>query len=441
MLTPSDYGLVGMLTIFIAISQSLVDSGFSQALIRKQNRTELDNSTVFFFNIVVGVILYVILFFASPLIAKFYNEPLLTPLTRFISLSVIINSFIVVQRALLTAKVDFKSQAKASFAGAIISGITGIWLAYKGHGVWSIAWYQLSNLMVNCILLWYLANWRPKLIFDWKIFKEMFSFGSKLAMTGIINTIYNNILIVIIGKIFRASDLGYYTRAHQFADFPSATGTSIIQKVTYPILCSIQDDDNRLKYIYRKFLGLSTYIIFPLMLGLAALSKPFISVFLNDNWAYTATLLPIICFSMMLYPVHAINLNFLQVKGKSELILKLEIIKKIVGLILIAITVWFGIVALCYGMVLNSIIALFINTHYTGKFLHLGFFTQMKDILPSFLYAISMFVIVYLSTLLFNNDIMQLFVGFLTGVIYYIIIGKFSSSKNYNEIIALIRNR
>ncbi len=441
LLTPTDYGLVGMLTIFIAVSQSLVDSGFSQALIRKQTRTEIDNSTVFYFNIAIGLILYLILFFCAPLIAQFYKEQLLIPITRVISLSIIINSLVVVQRALLIARIDFKTQAKASLTAAIVSGIVGIYLAYSKIGVWSIVIYQLLNLGINCSFLWILARWRPKLIFSWKVFKEMFNFGSKLALTGIINTIYNNILIVIIGKLFKPADLGYYTRAHQFADFPSATGTTILQKVTYPILCTIQEDDDRLRIIYRKFLRLSAYVIFPVMFGMAALSEPFIKVFLNENWLYTAKLLPIICMSMMWYPIHAINLNLLQVKGKTTKILKLEILKKIIGISIIASTMWLGLIALCWGMVINSLLALIINTHYTGKYLGIGLAIQIKDLIPTLIYSVSMYFIILCISQLFKYALAQLLLCSLIGIVYYIFISKITSSKDFNELTSLIKHK
>ena len=218
-LTPTDYGLVGMLTIFIAISQSLIDSGFSQALIRKQNRSQVDCSTVFYFNIVVGVVIYILLYICAPLIARFYEEPILSSITRLISLSVVINSFVVVQRALLTERLDFKTQAKASLSASVISGVVGISMAKCGFGVWAIVIYQLINLSVNAGLLWVLSHWRPSLQFSWPSFIEMFGFGSKLAVSGIIDTIYKNLYLIVIGKIFKAADLGYYTRAQQFADF------------------------------------------------------------------------------------------------------------------------------------------------------------------------------------------------------------------------------
>ena len=331
MLTPDDYGLVGMLAVFIAVSQSLIDSGFSQALIRKQDRTETDNSTVFYFNIVVGFLLYGILFVAAPLIADFYNEPQLTAITRVIGLSVLFNSFVVVQRALLTIKIDFKTQAKAATAAAVISGIVGIWMAYSGYGVWAIVAQQLINLGINALALWILTSWRPRCTYSWQSFHQLFGFGSKLLASGLIDTIYQNIYLIIIGKLFSASDLGYYTRAHQFTDFPSSNLTGIIQRVTYPVLCSIQNEDERLANVYRRFLRISAFVIFPLMMGLAAVAKPLILILLKEQWLFTASLLSIICFQMMWYPVHAINLNLLKVKGRSDLFLKLEIYKKIIG--------------------------------------------------------------------------------------------------------------
>ena len=318
-LTPADYGIVGMLAIFIAVSQSLVDSGFSQALIRKQDRSEIDNSTVFYFNIAVGIVLYLLLFFCAPLIADFYNEPLLVPVTRTIGLSVVFNSLAVVQRALLTVKLDFKTQAKASFVGAVISGAIGISLAYTGFGVWAIVWQQISNLVIITILLWIFSKWKPIWVYSWKSFRELFNFGSKLLASGLLNTIFNNLYLIVIGKFFKASDLGYYTRAHQFTDFASSNITGIFQRVTYPVLSTIQNDDDRLADVYRRLLRTSAFIIFPFMTGMAAVAKPMILSFLTKEWLFSAVLIQILCFSQMWYPVHAINLNLLQVKGRSDL--------------------------------------------------------------------------------------------------------------------------
>lgn len=440
-LTPDDYGLVGMLTVFIAVSQSLVDSGFSQALIRKQDRSELDNSTVFFFNIGVGAILYLILFFSAPLIAKFYNEPILVPLTRLISISVLINSFVVVQRALLTIKIDFKTQAKASFSAAIFSGTVGITMAHTGYGVWSIVWYQLTNLTTNVCLLWFFSKWRPQLIYSWKSFRELFGFGSKLAISGIIDTLYKNIYLITIGKLFSASDLGYYTRAHQFAEFPSSNVSGIIQRVTFPVLCTIQDDDERLRYVYRKFLRLSAFVVFPLMIGLAAVAHPFIILVLKEKWEFAAVLLQIICLGMMWYPIHAINLNLLQVKGRSDLFLKLEIWKKSIGVAILCVTVPIGLVAMCWGILVNSIVSLIINTHYTGKLIQVGFLIQIRDLFPTLIYSFSMGVFVWVIVQLLPNYSLRLLVGILAGIGYFIAVTKLTRSADLRELLSFIKSK
>lgn len=440
-LTPEDYGLVGMLTIFIAISQSLIDSGFSQALIRKQERSEIDNSTVFYFNIAVGVGLYLILFFCAPWIAYFYEEPILVPLTRLLSLSVVINSFIVVQRALLTAEINFKTQAKASFVAAIVAGAIGIAMAYTGFGVWAIVWYQLANLTVNVGLLWILSKWRPSWTFSWASFHELFGFGSKLAISGILDTVYNNAYLIVIGKVFRVTDLGYYTRASQFAQFPSSNLTGIIQRVTFPVLCTIRDDDERLQNVYRRFLRLSAFIIFPLMIGLAAVARPLVLVLLKEQWAFAATLLQIICFSMMWYPIHAINLNLLQVKGRSDLFLKLEVWKKSLGVVVLCVTIPWGLVAMCVGSIVTSLIALVINTYYTGKLIHVGFFRQMQDLLPTMAYSFSMGIVVWGAVQMLPSDWSRLLVGIPLGIVYFFVAAYLTGSKDLAEFSAFIRGK
>lgn len=437
-LTPEDYGIIGMLTIFIAISQSLIDSGFSQALIRKQKRTQVDCSTVFYFNIAVGALLYVIIYFSAPLIARFYDEPQLTTITRFISLNIVINSFVVVQRALLTEHLDFKTQAKASLSAAIVSGIVGIWMAKSGFGFWSIVVYQLINFGVNASLLWLFSHWRPSMQYSWVSFREMFGFGSKLAVSGIIDTIYKNIYLIVIGKVFKAADLGYYTRAHQFADLPSSNLTGIIQRVTFPVLCSIQNDDERLGNVYRRFLKLSAFVIFPLMMGLVALAHPLVVLLLKEQWSFAAVLLQILCFSMMWYPIHSINLNLLQVKGRSDLFLKLEIYKKLIGVLILCITIPMGLIAMCVGSVVSSVLSLAINTYYTRRLIGLGFFKQMKDLLPSIGYSVSMLFVVYGVSLLFVDNLYKVIVGGVSGILYYVFISMITRSSELTDLLSLI---
>lgn len=442
MLTPNDYGLVGMLAVFIAVSQSLVDSGFSQALIRKQDRTETDNSTIFYFNIIVGFILYGLLFTLAPFIADFYNEPQLIAITRVIGLSVLFNSLVVVQRALLTIKIDFKTQAKAALTAAIISGVLGIWMAASGYGVWSIVVQQLANLGINTLLLWILSHWRPSLTYSWKSFNELFGFGSKLMVSGLIETIYRNIYLIVIGRIFSAADLGYYTRAHQFTDFPSSNVSGIIQRVTYPILCSIQNENERLSDVYRRFLRLSAFIVFPLMMGLAAVAEPLVLVLLKEQWLFAATLISIICFSMMWYPIHSINLNLLQVKGRSDLFLKLEIYKKIVGIIILCITLPMGLIAMCVGSFFSSMIALVINTYYTGKLINVGFLRQMHDLFPILGLSFSMGSFVYLIIHLMSlNPIVELSLGICIGIIYYILSSIWFKFSEFNELLDLLKRK
>lgn len=440
-LTPEDYGLVGMLTVFIAISQSLVDSGFSQALIRKQDRSETDNSTVFYFNIAVGIALYLILFFCAPLIAKFYDEPILVPLTRIISLSIIINSFVVVQRALFIVEIDFKTQAKASVLAAIASGAVGITMAYTGWGVWAIVWYQIVNLLVNVSLLWFFSTWRPRWLYSWNSFRELFTFGSKLALSALLDTLYSNIYLLVIGKLFKSSDLGYYTRAQQFASFPSSNLTSIFQRVTYPVFCTIQNDDDRLRGVYRRFLRLSAFVVFPLMTGLAAVAHPLILIFLKEQWIFAATLLSILCFSMMWYPIHAINLNLLVVKGRSDLFLRLEVIKKLIGIGVLCATIPFGLIPMTIGSIVISILCLVVNTHYTGQLIQMGFLRQMRDLFPSLLYSLSMGAIVWFSTTIFTVPMLQLTVGCLTGVSYYLLVATVTRSADLRELISFIKNK
>lgn len=437
-LDPQDYGLVGMLAIFIAISQALVDSGFSQALIRKQNRTQTDNSTVFYFNIVVALVLYAILYVTAPLIAGFYRQPLLTDLTRVIGLSVVLNSLVVVQRALLTVKIDFKTQAKASITAAVISGTVGIVMAYTGFGVWAIAVQQLTSLSVNTLLLWIMSRWRPSWCYSWQSFREFFGFGSKLAVSGILDVVYNNLYLIVIGKVFNARDLGYYTRANQFANLPSSNMSGIIQRVTFPVLCTIQDEDERLAATYRRMLRVTAFIIFPLMLGLSAMARPTVLTLLGAKWAQAAPLLSILCLNMMWYPVHALNLNLLQVKGRSDLFLRLEVIKKGVGVALLCITIPMGLTAMCWGLVAYSLISLVINTHYTGRLIHVGLWVQMRDLAPVLIYSVTAAVMALAVMYFIPSQPLKLLAGIVTGLTSYAGIALLMHSPELGELRQLV---
>ena len=440
-LTPTDYGMVGMLAIFLAISQSLVDSGFSSALIRKTDRTQTDYSTVFYFNIAVGILLYLAMFAAAPAIAWFYRQPQLTEVTRVVALTLFLNSLAVVPRAILCVRIDFRTQAKASILATVVSGTAGIAAAYAGWGVWAIVLYNVSNVGLNTALLWLFVRWRPLRVFSGASFRQLFAFGSKLMVSGLIDTVYKNIYTLVIGKRFAAAELGYYTRADQFAQFPSANLTGIMQRVTFPVLSTIQQEDDRLRTIYRKFLRLSAFVVFPLMIGLSVLAEPVVAVLLNDSWLPAAGLLSILCLSCMWYPIHAINLNLLQVKGRSDLFLRLEIIKKAIGICILCVTIPLGVKAMCWGPVVSSYVGLFINTYYTGKLIGMGFLRQMRDLLPTLGQVAVMGAAVCGIARCFDSDAAKLFAGTLGGAFVYGLTAFLTGSDDLKELWLLFRRK
>jgi teichuronic acid exporter len=438
-LMPEDYGVVAMLAIFLAIFQSFIDSGFSSALVQKNDRTEIDYATVFYFNIGISIVLFLVLFFSAPLIAGFYKTPILESITKIVAFNLIINAFGVVPRAKFTVLVDFKTQAKASFVAIIISGAIGIWMAYTGYGVWALVFYSLINNVINTLLLLILSKWRPLWTFSIISFKQLFTFGFKLMLSGLMDTVYRNLYTMVIGKKFSSQELGYYSRADQFAQFPSSNFTSIINRVAFPIMCGVQDDDEKFKNAFKKFLRISTFIIFPLMMGLAALSEPFIRLLLTEKWLEIVILLQLLCFSYMWYPVHALNLTLLQARGRSNLFLRLEIIKKFVGIIMLIITIPFGVIVMCIGLIICSIICLYINAYYTNKYFSISFFQQMKDIIPSFILSISMGAIIFLLTWLKLTDVLILIIGFSAGCLYYIGIAIIFKMKEWKDLIVICK--
>ena len=437
-LTPEDYGIVGMLGIFLALSSVFVDCGFTSALTRKQNLTQADKSTVFFFNFFIGILAYIILFVSSPLIAHFYEIPTLSIALRTMSVVIIINSLSSVQATLMTIRLDFKTQAKISVIAIFISGLVGIILAITGFTYWALIVQAIISSILNTTLYWYYSDWRPSAIFSKKSFIELFSFGSKLLASSLIDTIYNNIYTVVIGKVYSARTLGNYSRAESYANFPSISITGIMQRVTYPVLCKIQNDELLLARSYRKFLKLSAFIIFPMMTGLSALAHPFVVIIIGYQWAFCASLLQILCFALMWYPIHAINLNLLQVKGRTDLSLRLEIIKKIIGVTVLCISIPLGIIALCYSRIFTSLLCLFVNTYYTGKLIQVSFFQQLVDLAPTLIISISMWAVIWLSCYSITSLPLQILTGFLLGSIFYLIASYFFNKEELMSIISLI---
>lgn len=443
LLTPNDYGMIAMLTIFLAICQTFIDSGFANAVIRKIDRNEKDMATMFFFNIGMSLVCYAIIYFAAPFIASFYKMDELTLILRVLALRLIIQSFATIQATNLTIRIDFKKQAKISLSAAILSGIVGIGFAYKGYGVWALVIQSLFSSTFSSILYWVVVRWHPQCFFNKESFKSLFSYGSKLLISGLLDTIYNNLYPLVIGKFYTPAQLGAFAKADHFSQFPSQNVMRILHRVSFPVLSTLQNDPQRMRSYFLKFINYSALIIFPLMLGLLALSKPMTLLFLTERWSEMIPLLQILCVAMMWYPVHAINLNVLQVLGRSDLFLKLEIIKKILGLTTLLITLPISITAMCVGQIVNSILCLFINTYYSRKFINAGIVEQMKFLFPTLLNSATMAAIILAINSLLPQDkyALQIGIGLTVGTLYYFATNYLFNRNICKEILGLLKKK
>jgi len=435
LLSPGEFGLIGMLTFFIAISQAFIDSGFGQALIRKQNCTEKDYSTVFFFNLFVGLLFYFILFSIARSVSRFYNEPQLFLLLRVLGLVLIINAFTLVQRTILIKNVNFKLQTQISLISTIVSGLIAIALAYNGYGVWCLVWRTILQNVITSFLLWAWNRHRPVFAFSIDSFREMFGFSYKLLLSGLIDSGYKNIYLLIIGKFFSAAELGFYTRADMFNNLPSSNLTGIIQRVSYPVLSNLQDDPERLKFGYKKLIKNTMFISFVLMLGMASVAKSMIVMLIGVKWLPSVPYLQLLCFVGMLYPLHALNLNVLNVKGRSDLFLKLEIIKLGLGIPIIVIGIFFGIKAMIIGMIFLSIGAYFINSYWTNRLIQYSVIEQLLDITPSFILALATSTIMFfVGNLITAKPAAIFFIQCITGCVFLISLSEIIKLATYLEI-------
>lgn len=441
LLSPSDFGMIGMLSIFLSVSQTFIDCGFSNALIRQKNSTAKDFGTAFLVNMSISLVAFGVLFGIAPFVADFYQMPELKGVMRAVSITLIINALFTVHKVRLTRNVDFKTQSKASFSAALISGILGIVLAYNGFGVWSLVYQTICNSILNLILLSVLLKWFPVPVFDRASFKELFGFGSKIFVASIISSFYSNLYNIVIGKQFSASNLGYYTRADSLASLPSQNIAGILSRVTYPILSQLQDDADRLKSIYIKYLQIACFVVFPLMLGLSALAKPFVILLLGEKWLPSILLLQILCFGMMLDPICNINLNLLYVKGRSDLVLKLEVIKKTVAVTILVVSLPFGLEGLCLGRACYGVVATILNMTYTRRFIDLSMWGQAKLILPSLLLALFMAAGAYGITLLNVGYALQLTIGIATGIVFYLGLAKVFKMNAMEFLLGMARSK
>lgn len=440
-LIPDDYGLIGMIAIFMAVSQIFIDGGFSNALIQKKERSEADYNTVFYINFGISVLIYLILFFCAPLIAAFYEQPLLTPITRVYSINLVINSLVAVNKVKLTVDVDFKTLSIISLGAAIISGIAGIGCAYYGMGVWALVVQQLLNSFLNVLLSFYYVKWRPKLMFSMASFHSLFNFGSKLLIASLIHALYENLYNLFIGKKFTSATLGLFTRAQDFTNFAGSNVSAILKRVSFPVLSRIQDDDEHLMSVYKKYIKTATWATFPMLLGLCGIAKPMVLVLLTEKWIGCVPYLQILCFAMLWDCVTQVNLNLLYVKGHSDWVLRLEIIKKSIAFTILFASLGFGMYVICLGKAVYSVIALYLNTYYTKKLFNYGFWKQMKDLLPQLLLSLLMLGCCLVTSYLIPNALIGLISSILVGLVVYLGGSHLLKLYGYTEFCQIIKSR
>lgn len=420
-LAPEVYGTIALVTVFTTILQVFVDSGFGNALIQKKDADDLDFSSVFYFNITLCAALYILMFVAAPFIADFYNDSLLTPVIRVLSLTLIISGVKNVQQAYVSRTMQFKRFFFATLGGTIGAAIIGIAMAYLGFGVWALVVQQIFNAMVDTVILWITVKWRPKLIFSFSRLKGLFSFGWKLLASSLLDTVYTNIRQLIIAKLYSSSELSYYNRGRQFPSlFVSNINTSI-DSVLLPTMSKEQDNKERVKVMTRRAIKTSTYVMAPLMMGLAFLGTPLIRLVLTDKWLPCVPFMSIFCITFMFYPIHTANLNAIKAMGRSDLFLKLEIWKKVVGMIALLATMWFGVMAMAYSLLFTSVVNQIINSWPNRKLLNYGYLEQLKDIMPGILLAVVMGCCIYPIQWSGLSDIVTLLISVPLGAAIYII--------------------
>lgn len=421
LLTPDDYGTIALVTVFTTIMQVFVDSGLGTALIQKKDADDLDFSSVFYFNFAVCIILYMIMFFSAPLIASFYNMPELTPVVRVISLTIVISGVKGVQQSYVSRNMLFKRFFYATLGGTIFSAFLGIGMAYAGFGVWAIVAQQLSNTTIDTLILWITVKWRPKWIFSWERLKGLLGFGWKMLCSALLDTIYNNIRSLLIGKVYSSADLAYYNEGKKFPNLIVTNINSSINSVLLPAMSREQDDKDRVKNMTRRSIMVSCYIMAPLMIGLACCASNIVVVVLTEKWLPCVFYLQIFCITYMFYPIHTANLNAIKAMGRSDLFLKLEIWKKVIGLILLLATLFISVKAMAYSLLISTLTSMIINSWPNKKLLDYSFLEQMKDILPPICLAIGMGAAVYLIGFLAIPTLPLLLIQIIFGGILYII--------------------
>ncbi len=433
-LSPAEYGLIGMCTIFTTVLTGIIDSGFSNALIRKKEVTNDDYNTMFITNMVMSIGMFIALFFSAPLIARFFSRDELTDLVRVMGLILIIQASSLVQYTRLTKRIDFKTKTKASIIAAVISGAIGIGMALAEFGVWSLVGQKLSERSIYTLCLWVFNKWLPGFHFSVESFRYLWGFGWKIMLSGLLDNIWKQLYHVVVGKCYSPATLGQYSRSREYAHLFSHNVTSIVQRVTFPVLAEVQDDKERMLKAYRRIIKTVMLVTAVCMFALGAVSEPLIYSLIGRKWHQAASFLPFICISMSLYPLHSINLNMLQVQGRSDLFLYLEIIKKIVSVGPICLGIFVNIYWMLVGSIVAGIISFFLNTYYTGKKLHYSSWMQLKDIAPSYGIALTVALSVYFLKYLPFSCYLVLAIQIVVGLVVTFVICETLRPEEYVEL-------
>ena len=440
LLAPEVYGTISIILVFTTILNVFVDSGLGNALIQKKDADDLDFSSVFFFNISMCSVLYIIMFLSAPLIAQFYHDVSLTPVIRVLSLTLVISGVKNVQQAYVSRTMQFKRFFFATLGGTIGAAVVGIVMAYMGLGIWALVAQQLFNATMDTVILWITVKWKPKKMFSFSRLKGLFSYGWKLLASSLLDTVYNNIRQLIIGRMYSSADLAYYNRGKQFPDLIITNINTSIDSVLLPTMSKEQDNKERVKMMTRRAIKTSTYIMAPLMMGLAFCGTPLVRLILTDKWLACVPFMQIFCITSMFYPIHTANLNAIKAMGRSDYFLKLEIIKKIVGLVLLLSTMWHGVMAMAYSLLVSSFLSQLINSWPNQKLLGYGYLEQLKDIIPGILLAIVMGICVYPIQWIGLPDIVILCLQVLLGATIYILGSKILKLESFEYLWSIVKN-
>ncbi|WP_097027911.1 lipopolysaccharide biosynthesis protein [Clostridium peptidivorans] len=440
LLVPDDYGVIALIAIFITIANVFVQSGFNIALIQKKDVNETDFSSVFYLSLLVASLLYIILFFIAPSIATFYHEVQLILILRVLSITLFFGAFNSIQNAVISRKMQFKKLFFSSLGAMLVSGTIGIVFAYTGFGVWALVAQQLINQFMITTILWFTVKWRPKLVFSFKRVKGLFSYGWKLLVSSLIDTLYMNLRSLIIGKIYNPATLGFYNRGDQFPQIIVTNINGSIQSVMLPAIASEQDNRQRVKGMVRRSIATSSFILFPMMVGLAVIAEPLVIVLLTDKWLPCVPFLQISCASYALWPIHTANLQAINALGRSDIFLRLEVIKKLIGLIVLWISINYGAYGIAIGTLVSGIISTFINAYPNLKLLKYSYKEQCKDILPSLILSLIMGAIIYNIKWFNMQSWLTLILQIFFGSFIYIIMANIFKLECYIYLLATLKD-